>query len=64
MFLTDERGHHRVIIDPAVENERAIHVYEKVGFRRVGVMRRYERHSDGEWHDGLLMELLAEELVR
>jgi len=64
MFLTDERGHHRVIIDPAVENERAIHVYEKVGFRRVGVMRRYERHSDGAWHDGLLMELLAEELAR
>ena len=64
MFLTDELGHHRVIIDPAVENERAMHVYEKVGFRRVGVMRRYERHRDGEWHDGLLMELLAEELVR
>jgi aminoglycoside 6'-N-acetyltransferase len=63
-YLIDELGHHRVIIDPAVENERAVHVYEKLGFRRVGVMRRYERGADGEWHDGLLMELLAEELVR
>ena len=35
----------------------------KVGFRPVGVMRRYERGPDGEWHDGLLMELLAEDLI-
>ena len=26
-----------------------------------GVMRRYERGSDG-WHDGLLMDLLPEDL--
>ncbi len=63
-YLIDDLGHHRVIIDPSVENERAVHVYEKLGFRRVGVMRRYERGADGAWHDGLLMELLAEELVR
>src|SRR5215210_7030084 len=31
------------------------------GFLQVGVMRRYERGPDGEWHDGLLMDLLAEE---
>jgi len=62
--LIDDLGHHRVIIDPAVENTRAIHVYEKLGFRRVGVMRRYERSADGAWRDGLLMELLAEEFVR
>jgi aminoglycoside 6'-N-acetyltransferase len=63
-YLLDDLGHHRVIIDPAIENKRAIHVYEKLGFRRVGVMRRYERAVDGEWRDGLLMELLAEELRR
>jgi aminoglycoside 6'-N-acetyltransferase len=33
-----------------------------VGFREVGVMREYERGSDGTWHDGLLMEMLADEL--
>jgi aminoglycoside 6'-N-acetyltransferase len=53
------RGHHRITIDPALENERAIRAYEKVGFERVGVMRRYWRDSEGNWRDGLLMELLA-----
>jgi aminoglycoside 6'-N-acetyltransferase len=58
--LIDERGHHRITIDPAADNAAAIRAYEKVGFRPVGVMRRYERDVDGAgWHDGLLMELLA-----
>jgi aminoglycoside 6'-N-acetyltransferase len=56
-----ERGHHRITIDPAVENTPAIRAYEKVGFRPVGVMRAYERDADGRgWHDGLLMELLTD----
>jgi aminoglycoside 6'-N-acetyltransferase len=59
--LIDDRGHHRLTIDPAVGNAAAIHAYEKVGFRRVGVMHRYERGPDGTWRDGLLMELLADE---
>jgi aminoglycoside 6'-N-acetyltransferase len=60
--LIDDRGHHRITIDPATANAAAIRAYEKVGFRRVGVMRRYERDVEGDgWHDGLLMELLAGE---
>jgi aminoglycoside 6'-N-acetyltransferase len=59
-ILFEERGHHRLTIDPAAANAAAIRAYEKVGFRRVGVLRRYERDADGGgWHDGLLMELLA-----
>ena len=61
--LMDAGGHHRLTIDPAVDNDSAIRAYEKVGFRRVGVMRSYERGPDGTWHDGLLMELLAEDLT-
>jgi aminoglycoside 6'-N-acetyltransferase len=57
-----ERGHHRFSIDPATDNERAIRAYEAVGFRRVGVMREYERAPDGRLRDGLLMDLLAREL--
>jgi aminoglycoside 6'-N-acetyltransferase len=58
--LVDERGHHRITIDPAVANAAAIRAYEKAGFRRVGVMRRYERDADGAgWHDGLLMEYVT-----
>ena len=56
------KGHHRFTIDPAVANERAIRSYAAVGFRPVGVMRAYERGRDGTWHDGLLMDLLADEL--
>jgi aminoglycoside 6'-N-acetyltransferase len=61
--LFEDRGHHRITIDPAAHNERAIRSYLRVGFRPVGVMRRYERGPDGSWHDGLLMDLLPEELT-
>lgn len=61
-WLIEARGHHRFTIDPAVANERAIRAYAAVGFRAVGVLRRYERGPDGAWEDGLLMDLLAEEL--
>jgi len=63
--LVDDRGHHRLTIDPAADNEPAIRCYAAVGFRPVGVMRRYERDADGDgWHDALLMDLLADELDR
>ncbi|MEW6582260.1 MAG: GNAT family protein [Actinomycetota bacterium] len=60
--LFADRGHHRLTIDPAVENERAVRAYRRVGFRPVGVMRRYERAPDGSWRDGLLMDLLRDEV--
>ena len=60
--LIDERGHHRITIDPATENVAAIQAYEKAGFRRVGVMRRAERDPEGGgWHDAMLMELVVDE---
>lgn len=61
--LIDDLGHHRIIIDPAVNNERAIAVFRKVGFREVGVMRRYERRADGNWGDNVLLELLDTDLA-
>lgn len=61
--LIDDRGHHRLTIDPAARNERAIRCYEKAGFKRVGILRRYWLDSDGVWQDGVLMDLLAEELT-
>jgi Acetyltransferases, including N-acetylases of ribosomal proteins len=61
--LVTAHGHHRLTIDPAADNAAAIACYRKVGFRPVGVMRRYERGPDGQWHDALLMDLLADELI-
>jgi aminoglycoside 6'-N-acetyltransferase len=62
-YLFEQRGHHRITIDPAAGNDRAIRSYAKVGFRPVGVMRQYERGGDGQFHDGLLMDLLRSELA-
>jgi aminoglycoside 6'-N-acetyltransferase len=61
--LFEDRGHHRLTIDPAADNQQAIRAYQRVGFRPVGVMRRYERGPDGSWHNGLLMDLLSEDLT-
>ena len=60
-FLFEQRGHHRITIDPAAANQRAIRCYQKAGFRPVGVMRQYERGDDGQFHDGLLMDLLHDD---
>ena len=63
-LLTEEHGHHRIVIDPAVENVAAVRAYEKAGFRAVGVMRLAERDADGRgWHDSLLMELVLPEAL-
>ena len=62
-YLFEVRGHHRLTIDPAASNARAIAAYAKVGFKPVGIMRVYERGPDGTWHDGLLMDLLRDELA-
>ncbi len=61
--LVHDRGHHRLVIDPQLGNEAAVRCYERVGFRKVGLMRAYERGTDGDWHDCLMLELLKDELV-
>ncbi len=62
-YLFEQRGHHRLSIDPAADNARAIRAYSRVGFKPVGVMRAYEMGIDGTFHDNLLMDLLAGELI-
>lgn len=58
--LTEDRGHHRVTIDPALDNVAAVGCYEKAGFRRVGVMQAAERDPlSGRWRDALMMELVV-----
>ena len=60
-WFASERGHHRFTIDPNAANEPAIKAYSAVGFKPIGITRRSEL-IDGEWTDGLLMDLLIEEL--
>jgi aminoglycoside 6'-N-acetyltransferase len=61
--LIEDRGHRRLTIDPAAHNVRAIRCYEKVGFKPVGILREYWLDGNGDWRDGLLMDLLASELA-
>ena len=49
-------GADRVVIDPHMDNERAVRAYEKCGFRKVKPLREHEL-QDGEWHDCWLMEI-------
>lgn len=60
--LVHDKGHHRLSIDPPADNEKAIRAYQRVGFKKVGVMRQYARSADGTWSDGLLMDLLKRDL--
>jgi len=56
----DPLGLHRVSLEVYAFNERAIHVYEKVGFRHEGRMRD-ALWWDGAPHDALLMSILTTE---
>ena len=57
--LVEDRGHHRLTIDPALDNAAAVRCYEKAGFDRVGVTRLSWRDPEGRWRDGLSMELVV-----
>ena len=61
--LVEDRDHHRVTIDPTVENVAAIRSYEKAGFQPVGVMRLAERSPEGRWRDALFMEQVFPSVV-
>jgi RimJ/RimL family protein N-acetyltransferase len=51
---------HRIQLGVYAYNERAIRCYRKTGFREEG--RRREAYSrNGEWHDHVLMAILARE---
>ena len=48
---------HRIGLEVYAFNHRAIGVYERVGFRREGVLRD-ALHWDGEFHDAIVMSML------
>lgn len=63
--LFSVRGHHRLTIDPDANNARGIACYTAVGYRPVGIMRRYAKVDvSADWEDALLMDMLPEDLDR
>ena len=51
---------HRIHLGVYTFNPRAIHVYEKIGFKREGV-ERDSLYLDGEFHDMITMSILEDE---
>ena len=62
-FLFDTIGLHRVWLATYDYNERARHVYEKIGFVREGVTRQSD-WVDGRWVDSVIYGILEHELRR
>lgn len=55
-WLFQECKAERVVMDPRADNLRAIHVYEKCGFRKVKILPKRELH-EGKYRDCCLMEI-------
>jgi RimJ/RimL family protein N-acetyltransferase len=53
---------HRIQLEVSASNERAIHSYQKAGFREEG-RRRQAFFRDGRWQDQVQMAILAEEFL-
>jgi diamine N-acetyltransferase len=55
-------GLHSVYLDTMEDNEKAIHVAEKAGFKKIGIFRETEL-VDGKYKGLLYMDILKEEFM-
>lgn len=62
--LFDELGFRRIVLDTNLENKRAQHVYEKLGFRCTGVRTDAWRDQRGRLQTAVDYELLPEDFVQ
>ena len=47
----------RVTLDPNVNNDGAIRSYERLGFKRIGVLRDYQVRTGGALEDAMFLDL-------
>lgn len=59
----DQLNLHRIELEVLANNSRAIHIYEKLGFRREGIQRDAQ-FRDGQYIDVIIMALLEHERNR
>jgi len=55
-------GLNSIYLDAMEDNERAIHVYKKIGFKRVGILRETE-YMDGKHKGLIIMDILRKEFL-
>ncbi|GAB6930419.1 GNAT family protein [Paenibacillus sp. JCM 10914] len=56
----EQVGLHRIELGVYEFNPRAIHVYEKIGFKREGILRD-ALYWNGEFHDMIMMSMIEDE---
>ena len=62
LALGKELGYRRIELSTATINEKAIHLYEKVGFEREGILRHYTfLKSENRFLDELMMSILFDD---
>ena len=54
---------HKILLEVYEYNKRAIRVYEKLGFKREGVLRK-NHYLKGKYHDVIVMGILQEEYFK
>ncbi len=59
-YLFEVKRVHRALIDPEVGNERAVHVYQRAGFRLDGLVR-HNAFEHGEYVDTQYLTLIEDE---
>lgn len=57
------KGYQRIVLDTNLENKRAQHVYESLGFRKKNVRVNSWRDQLGQWQSAVDYELLPEDFV-
>lgn len=62
--LFNEYGYEKIILDTNLQNRRAQHVYEKIGFRKVGVRVDCCKDQVGQMQSAVDYELKKEEFGR
>ena len=55
-----ENGYNKVVLDTDLENKRAQHVYEKLGFQKLRVNENSWKNQLGQWRSSVDYELTAE----
>ncbi len=59
--LFNDMGYQRIILDTNVKNERAQHVYEQLGFKKLRVNENSWRNQEGELQSSIDYELCPED---
>lgn len=62
--LFSECGYKKILLDTNLNNKRAQHVYEQLGFRKVRVNENAWKDQLGDWQSSVDYELTEEEFVK